>query len=116
MDQETIDSIEKKRSPLRRLTAIEVQQGIELLREAVLNLVPDAHTQRSAFNNYLLELYVLRENGYTFKQLTALLKQCGFNLQSSSVRTYYYELVKERENECVRYLEAQRKKSNSDIK
>lgn len=112
MDLKKTNPTEKKSGPLKRLTANEVARGIELLREAILHLEPDSHTQRSTFNDYLPDLYVLRENGYTFKQLAALLKDCGLNLEPSSVRTYYYEMVSERKDECLRYLEEHRQKLN----
>jgi hypothetical protein len=112
MEQKQTGSTEKKPAPLKRLTANEVARGIELLREATMSIEPDTHTQRSTFNHYVLELYVLRENGYTFKRLAALLKDCGLNLLPSSVRTYYYEMVSERRDECLRYLEEHRQKLN----
>jgi len=41
----------------------------------------------------LPELYVLRDKGCSFEQITTLLNRCGLKLQPSTVKNYYNEML-----------------------
>ncbi|WP_247391725.1 hypothetical protein [Ralstonia pseudosolanacearum] len=72
----------------------------EVVKTATLLLVPDDQTQRQVFEKLMPHLYVLRNKGCSFAQLTKLLNQCGVNLQPSTVRTYYSEMLADRLDIC----------------
>lgn len=46
-------------------------------------------TQRQSFKRLMPRLRVLRERGWTWAQLTELLKSAGIDLAPNTVRTYY---------------------------
>jgi DNA-binding transcriptional MerR regulator len=56
---------------------------------------------------HYLELYVLRNKGCSFSQIAKLLTDCGFNLQPSTVRVYYSEMLATRLDECQRRMNEQ---------
>lgn len=89
-----------RRGPLRRVSADDFASAEEVVKTAALLLVPDEQTQRQVFEKLMPHLYVLRNKGCSFVQLTKLLNQCGVNLQPSTVRTYYSEMLADRLDIC----------------
>lgn len=101
------DSLNKKEwaarpAHLHRITDVEVRVAREVLQLAFYALEPSDLTQRQTFSKLMPTIYVLRnKQGYTFKQITSLLEQCGFKLTPSSVRVYYSEMLPDRQAECI---------------
>lgn len=82
------------------MSADDFASAEEVVKTATLLLVPDDQTQRQVFEKLMPHLYVLRNKGCSFAQLTKLLNQCGVNLQPSTVRTYYSEMLADRLDIC----------------
>lgn len=92
--------ISARTGPLQRLTAASFATAEEVLKTAALLVVPDDQTQRQAFEKLLPHLYVLRNKGCSWAQLTKLLAECGFKLQPSTVRSYFSEMLADRMDIC----------------
>jgi hypothetical protein len=82
-----------KSGPLHRLSGLDFSTAEIALQAAALLLVPDKQTQYQEFLNLMPCLFVLKEKGYTFLQLTKLLSGIGFKLQLSTVKKYYSEAL-----------------------
>lgn len=98
---------EKKKAPgkLKRLTDDEVATGIHFLRAAAIFYQPDNLTQRQAFSVFMPHLFVLRSLKRSFSDLAKFLRECGLNLQPSTIRTYYNEMLEDQMEACQRHLE-----------
>jgi hypothetical protein len=79
----------------------------EVLVLAFHSLPPNDRTQWQAFNALMPEIYMLRHEGFSFQQIAELIGQCGFKLQTSSVRSYFNELLITRHDECIKRLDEQ---------
>lgn len=88
------------RGPLQRLASTDIVVAEEVLKNAALLMVPEDQTQRRAFEALMPWMYLLRNRGFSWAQLTDLLTQCGFRLQTSTVRTYYSEMLASRLDVC----------------
>jgi hypothetical protein len=86
--------------PRRRISAADLATAKGVLEDAALVIEPDDQQQRQAFEKLMPQLYVLRNKGCSFEQLAKLLGQTGFNLQPSTVRTYYNEMLATRAELC----------------
>jgi len=86
--------------PLQRLASLDLAAAQHVLETAALLIVPDDLTQRRAFERLMPNLYVLRNKGFTWGQMSKLLAECKLNLQPSTVRTYYNEMLAERMDIC----------------
>lgn len=85
-----------KTGKLQRFTSTDLSIAEEVFKTALVLLVPDDQTQRKAFAALYPYMYVLRNKGCSWVQLTTLLNESGFTLQPSTVRTYYSELLADR--------------------
>lgn len=70
-------------------------------------MLPEDRSQRAAFAAHMPKLYKLKNDGYSFHQLTSLIQKSGMKLQISTVRTYYYEMLVERADELQRMMNDQ---------
>jgi hypothetical protein len=95
------------KGPLQRVGGVELAVAVKVLKAATRYILPEDMTQRQAFAIYLPELYVLRNKGCSFAQITTLLVECGVNLQPSTVRGYYSEMLADRLDECQRRMNEQ---------
>lgn len=101
-----MDTIKKpgisQRAPvkLQRVPATDMSAAEEVFKAAMVLIVPEDQTQRKAFESLLPYMYVLRNKGCSWAQLTNLLTECGFALQPSTVRTYYSEMLATRLDIC----------------
>lgn len=90
----------RRSGPLHRITALNFAVAEEVLKTAALLVVPEDQKQRQAFEKLMPHLYVLRNKGCSWVQLTKMLGECGFNLQPSTVRSYFTELLAGRMDVC----------------
>lgn len=91
---------------LHRISADDAFVANEALLLATLGLMPFDKTQRKLFSDVMPLIYMLRKKeGYTFKRVTTLLKDCGFKLTQSSVRVYYYSLLSQHEEEYIKTMD-----------
>lgn len=93
--------------PLRRLPGEDFSTAKAIFQAAMLLLTPDDQTQRKAFEALMPFMYVLRNNGCSWAQITKLLTDAGFVLQPSSVRTYYSEMLATRQEICQERMNEQ---------
>lgn len=93
-------TVAQKRGRLHRIAAEDFSFVEEALKTAELLIVPEDQTQRAAFEKLMPHLYVLRNKGCSWPQLTTLLSKAGFKLQPSTVRTYYSEMLVKSMNLC----------------
>ena len=119
MTTETISMREKR--ALKRVTATDMTAVEEVLKVAMYSIVPDDQTQRQAFEKLMPYVYVLRNKGCSWSQLANLLSKCGFELQPSTVRSYFSEMLatrmemcKERMNEQIEVLDVIRKQTRGE--
>lgn len=92
---------------LHRIAGIDAIAARKVLLITFLAVEPD-QTQRHAFSSLLPEIYMLRnKDGYTFKKITKLLRDCGIKLAEPSVRVYYYQMLPSRKNECIVKMQEQ---------
>lgn len=101
------DTVVPKRKKLQRVAADDFSFCEEALKTAELLIVPDDQTQRAAFEKLMPHLYVLRNKGCSWPQLTALLNKSGFKLQPSTVRSYYSEMLLKSMNLCQARMNVQ---------
>lgn len=86
--------------PRHRISADDLSTARGVLDAAFLCIEPDDQKQRKAFEQLMPQLYVLRNKGCSFEQLTKLLSKSGFKLQPSTVKTYYSEMLATRLDLC----------------
>ena len=79
---------------------INLADVVDKLRARMDGIDPEDSTQRKAFKICMPELYVLRERGCSWDQITKLLNEIGVNLLTSTVRTYYGEMLADQMNKC----------------
>lgn len=92
---------------LHRIQDVDSLGAKKVLELAFHALEPAERTQRQAISALMPELYMLRNKGFTFQQITSLLGQCGFRLQPSTVRIYFNEMLVDRQDECIRRMNDQ---------
>lgn len=95
------------RGPLKRIDAVDATTAEEVFKAAILFIVPKDRSNRKMFASLMSYMYVLRNDGCTWEQITKLLADCNINLQVSTVRTYYSEMLADRQDECQRRLNEQ---------
>ena len=97
----------RKQGPKIRVPSMDFAVAEDVLKSAAALIVPDDQTQKRAFEQLMPHLYVLRNKGCSFQQLTKLLTQCGFQLQPSTVRDYFREGLAKRMDVCQERLNEQ---------
>lgn len=95
------------RGSLKRVDAVDATTAVEVFKAAILFIVPKDRSNRKMFASLMSYMYVLRNDGCTWEQITKLLADCNINLQVSTVRTYYSEMLADRQDECQRRLNEQ---------
>ena len=95
------------RGAIKRIASIDMSTAEAVLKAAMTLIVPDDQSQRKAFMTLMPYLYVLRNKGCSWSQLTALITDCGFDLQPASVRTYYGEMLADRQDLCQERMNEQ---------
>ncbi len=82
----------------------------EALRIAAITIRPDEVSGRQLIFRAMPQLYVMRQKGFSYTQLTRLLNEAitgrvgVARLQVSTVKGYYHEFLVERLDECNRFL------------
>jgi hypothetical protein len=97
----------KAKTPLVRISASDFSTVEEVFKAAALLITPDGQTQHQAFLQLMPHLYVLRNKGCSFLQLTDLLTKCNFTLQPSTVQSYYNAALAERMDICQQRMNEQ---------
>ena len=87
-----------------RLAAADLAMAEEVFKAAMFLMSPDDYKQRQAFKNLMPYLFVLQSNGWSWKQLTKLLNDCGFKLAASTVRRYFEEFKKLNLETCLQAM------------
>ena len=95
------------RGAIKRIASIDMSTAEAVLKAAMTLIVPDDQSQRKAFVTLMPYLYVLRNKGCSWSQLTMLINDCGFDLQPASVRTYYGEMLADRQDVCQERMNEQ---------
>lgn len=96
----------KNSKNVKRFNGNDFSTAENVFKTAQFLLPPEDQTQKMAFRKLLPYIYTMRNNGSSWDQLTKLLKECGFDLTKSSIRTYYAEMVAECEDELKQQLAA----------
>ena len=89
---------------------IEDIDGIrQVFQMAYLTQEPSERSQRQTVKALLPEIYMLRNKGYSFKQITTFMNSSikDFQLQTSTVRSYFTEMLVGRVDECIARLNEQ---------
>lgn len=99
MLQAMSDMNAKKKGPLRRISATEIDL-LEARLSAISSVAtPDNQTKRQAFRKLMPHLRVMRERGCSWTQLATELAAFGVTLQVSTIRSYYGAMSKENGSE-----------------
>lgn len=93
--------------PIRRLPGADISTAEAIFQAAMTLLTPDDQSQRKAFESLMPYMYVLRNKGCSWAQLTKLLTDSGFVLQPSTVRSYYGEMLATRQDICQERMNEQ---------
>ena len=94
---------QKGREGRGRLTRMSAEDAItvrEVIAFAIQSIEPEDRSKRQLFASLMPDLYVLRMKGFGFRQLTDLLVDCGVQLQQTTVRTYYQEMLASKMELC----------------
>jgi len=91
----------------KRIGGNDADAAIAVLQVAMLLVVPEDQTQRQVFATLMPYLYVLRNKGCSWPQLTKILVDCGLNFQPATVRTYYSEMLEARQDLCQERMNEQ---------
>ena len=89
---------------------IEDLDGIrEVFQMAYLTQEPSERSQRQTVKALLPEIYMLRNKGYSFSQITDFMNSSikKFQLQTSTVRSYFTEMLVGRVDECIARMNEQ---------
>ena len=88
---------QRRSGPIRRVNLSEIEP-IWLAAEQLL--MPKEQSQRKAFEALVPYIFNMRNKGYSWGQLTELVIDSGINLQPSTVRSYYSEMLATRQDIC----------------
>lgn len=91
----------------KRIPSTDFSTAEEVLKAAACLMVPEDQTQHQALVRLMPYLYVLKNKGCNFSQLATLLVECGFTLQPSMVRDYYYTALATRMDMCQERMNEQ---------
>ena len=95
----------KKRGPLRRIAGTDASTAEEVLKVASFLLVPEDRTQRRVFETLMPYIHALHNEKYRWEQITKLLNNLGFTLQTSAVRSYYHKMILTCQDVCQAYMQ-----------
>jgi hypothetical protein len=76
-------------------------------KAAMQKIVPDDQARRNKFEAVMPYIFILRNKGCSFPQITQLLNNASFNLQPSQVRIYYSEMLATRMDICQERMNEQ---------
>jgi hypothetical protein len=93
---------------LHRISAEDFSTVEIVLETAALLAAPDKQTQRQAFEKLVPLVFVLLDTGCSWTQIATYFAACGFNLKSSSMRTYFNKMYPSRQAICQQYLKEQK--------
>lgn len=76
--------------------------------EAILFVEPEEITQRKIFESLMPYVYILRNKGCSWNQITKLVVASGLNLQPSTIKGYYSKMLATRQDICQERMNEQR--------
>lgn len=97
----------KKLGPLHRIAGADASTAEEVLKVASFLVAPEDRTQRKTFETLMPYIYVMRNNKYRWAQITKLLNECGFTLQTSAIRSYYHKMLLTSQDLCQARMQEQ---------
>jgi len=104
MNQKTEKTEDELKQPL-------VDDGVpqkNLLSSATaLKMEPAERSQRQSIAAMMPELYVLRNKGFSWQQLSKMLAECNIRLLPTTIRVYYMEMLESKMDECQRRFNEQ---------
>ena len=86
--------------PLHRVSVGDAVAAREVLKQAVHLIEPANRTQRQLIRELMPELYVMRNDGFSFEQIAQLLGEVNVKLQPGTIRSYYSEMLADRLAAC----------------
>lgn len=84
---------------------IDIQETRRFLRNACATTEGVDRVQRKAFGMLINEIRALREAGFTFIQISEMLKTRGFALDASTAKNYFYEILVTLHEDIVRQMD-----------
>lgn len=96
-----------KNGAFKRVSSVDASAAEAIFNAAILLLEPEEKTQRKVFGTLMPYLFVLRNKGCSWPQLTKLVNDAGLHLQPSTVRTYYSEMLADRQDICQERMNEQ---------
>ena len=96
-----------RNGPVKRVNDDDFIRAENILINAMHVIVPDDRSQRKVFEALMPYLYVLRNKGCSWAQLTRMLAECKIKLQPSTVSSYYSEMLASRLDVCQEQMNEQ---------
>jgi hypothetical protein len=91
----------------KRPTNLDIDASEAILKAAMALVVPDDLSRRKKFERLMPYIYVLRNKGCSWSQLTSLLIEAGLDLQMSTVKSYYFEMLEGKQDLCQQKMNEQ---------
>lgn len=112
MNNAAVDTQKKSRQfrsgPLARTKSEDMSAAREIFLMCALTMEPADRTLRQSVKALIPEIFVLRNQGFSWPQLASLLKEaCNIDLLPSTVRSYFNEMLIDRQEECTRRMNEQ---------
>lgn len=84
--------------------ATENEENIKKFKHlaSTTSMEPAERSQRQSIAAMMTELYVLRNKGFSWRQLSKMLADCNIRLLPTTIRVYYTEMLATRMDECQR--------------
>jgi hypothetical protein len=95
------------RAMMQRSMSADVLAARVILDAAAIYGNPAELSQRRKFQALMPEIYTLRNQGFTFVQITQFLAECKLHYQASTVRTYYSEMLAANADLCQQRMNEQ---------
>ncbi len=86
---------------------IDLQKSKQVLTDACISQKGEDYSSRRAFGIRFHQIYKLRSDGYSFKQISELLQMAGLKLSKSTVESYFREHCLEEMEKCAREMDEQ---------
>jgi len=73
----------------------------EVFRLAALSMEPAERSQRQTVRDLMPEIFMMKKAGYSFQQVATLMNENGFDLQPSTLRSYFGIFMQEHQDNFV---------------
>lgn len=92
------------RTPQKRYNGFQVEEAIELLRQASLMVAPENLSLRKVVSQMLPQIHLLYTQGFSYKQIAGFMSDMKIHIELGTLKTYYNMFLAEiTENSAERF-------------